>query len=376
MYGDYRVIDADAHFYEPPDIWTRYIEPEFRDQVPAIAQVHGRAIFEYADGAIAVGPDRTASSRMIQDKFPNAYEDWWSLSSRLRDMDEQGWDIQVCLATNAAVSAAYDRDPRLYAAMCRAYNRWANEFCSGAPGRVKFTAMVPGMLLDEMVTIARSAVLEKGAVSVFLPRALPNIMWDQPEYDSAWQTAVELDFPFSIHGMDSASGFPLTSARYSDAGGAIGAINTLTIFPFENMLALAHFILGGILERFPALRILVLESNAGWLPWLLHRLGEATDGRQATHFREHPLKLSPYEYFLRQCAIAADADEPTLKYVVDYLGDQNIVFNTDYPHFDAPPPLEPLANLLEQSIAEESKRRILWDNSVKIYGPRLIETSG
>ena len=374
MYQGYRVIDADAHFYEPANIWEQYVEAEYQDRIPRVAQIHSRAILEYEDGKVAVGPDRTISTRMIKEKFGRAYDAWWSLESRIQDMDEQGWDVQVCLATNAAVSAAYDRDVMLYAAMCRAFNTWAADFCGGAPGRVKYAAMVPGRNLDAMVTESRRAVGKLGAVSVFLPQVLTDTPWHHPDYDQVWQTAVEMEFPFAIHGMDSASGFPLAGARYRSASGGAGAINGLTGFPFENMLAMAHFMLTGILDRFPTLRLLVLESNAGWLPWALHRLGEITGGRQATYFREHPLKASPKEYFLRQCAIAADADEPTLKYVVDYLGDENIVFNTDYPHFDAPPPPQPLQDLLAQPISDEAKTKILWDNSLRIYGPRLLET--
>ena len=128
----------------------------------------------------------------------------------------------------------------------------------------------------------------------------------------------------------------------------------------------------GILDRFPDLKLLILEANSGWVPFWLNRLEKYCEGRQSVFFDEHPLNLAPQEYFLRQCAVAADADEPSIKYVVDYIGDDNIVFNTDYPHPDAPATNEPLANMMEQPLSEESKRKILWDNSVKIYGERLI----
>ena len=69
---------------------------------------------------------------------------------------------------------------------------------------------------------------------------------------------------------------------------------------------------------------------------------------------------------------SSGSDEPSIKYVVDYIGDDNIVFNTDYPHPDAPATSEPLANMMEQPLSDESKRKILWDNSVRIYGERLV----
>ena len=57
---------------------------------------------------------------------------------------------------------------------------------------------------------------------------------------------------------------------------------------------------------------------------------------------------------------------------MDYIGDENVVFNTDYPHPDAPATSEPLRNMLAQPISEASMRKILWDNSVRIYGERLV----
>ena len=56
MYQGYRVIDADAHFYEPANIWEQYVEAEYQDQIPRVAQIHSRAILEYEDGKVAVGP--------------------------------------------------------------------------------------------------------------------------------------------------------------------------------------------------------------------------------------------------------------------------------------------------------------------------------
>ena len=121
MHQGFKVIDADAHFYEPPDIWDKYMVGEdCYDLRPRVDKVHGRGILQYTDGQIAVGGNRDRSSKLLEEKFPRAYEDWWSAESRLLDMADQGWDIQVCLATNAAVSAAYNREAHVYAAMCRA----------------------------------------------------------------------------------------------------------------------------------------------------------------------------------------------------------------------------------------------------------------
>jgi predicted TIM-barrel fold metal-dependent hydrolase len=84
------------------------------------------------------------------------------------------------------------------------------------------------------------------------------------------------------------------------------------------------------------------------------------------------LPLSPSEYFRRQGFVACDGDEGSLAGVTLLGWEDHVVWNTDYPHPDAPAPEEPVPNMLEQPISEESKRKILWDNSVGLYGPRLL----
>jgi predicted TIM-barrel fold metal-dependent hydrolase len=70
--------------------------------------------------------------------------------------------------------------------------------------------------------------------------------------------------------------------------------------------------------------------------------------------------------------LACDSDERALKSVVEYLNGENLVWNSDYPHPDAPEPAEALPDLDAQPISQEAKRKILWDNSVQLYGPRIV----
>ena len=370
MRNGFRVIDADGHFYEPEDLWDKYLSPEFQDRSPKVARMLGNSMVQFEGEEGDVSRSDKLFSQMDA-KFGHAFRDGWTLESRIKDMDTEGWDIQVCLPTKAVSLPGFIPDD-VQGAMCVAYNSWAHDFCSGAPERIKFTATVPGHDIDDMVAEIRRSVSELGAVSVFLPKAIPEKMWHHPDYTKVWETVTELDVPISVHGSSSASGDPWANARYNPYAGPFIALGQAIGFPFENMINLGHFMYSGILDKFPRLKLLILEANSGWVPFWLNRLEKYCEGRQSVFFDEHPLDLTPQEYFLRQCAVAADADEPSIKYVVDYIGDDNIVFNTDYPHPDAPATNEPLANMMEQPLSEDTKRKILWDNSVKIYGERLV----
>ena len=90
---------------------------------------------------------------------------------------------------------------------------------------------------------------------------------------------------------------------------------------------------GGVLQRFPNLRVGLLEGNCGWAPWLFHRLDEHWEWVGDKDAPE--LDRPPSEYFRSNCFLSVEADELPVRYYVDWFGDDNIVFSTDYPHGDS-----------------------------------------
>jgi len=189
------------------------------------------------------------------------------------------------------------------------------------------------------------------------------------------QLASELDFPISAHGEYRQRRFhpfrQLEGERRGDTELALRGLDHALGFPCDNMTTLGHFIFTGILERFPKLRLAILESNAGWLPFWLGRMDDHTHGRNSVMGKSENLRMLPSEYFMRQCVISCDSDERALKYVVQDLNAENIVWNTDYPHPDAIDPKRALPDLDAQPISNEAKRKILWDNAIKLFGPRI-----
>ena len=78
------------------------------------------------------------------------------------------------------------------------------------------------------------------------------------------------------------------------------------------------------------------------------------------------MPLTPTEYFKRQCYVGMEADETPGKYTIDWMGDSNIVFSTDFPHPDSRFPTS-VKFIAEQPFAEESIKKILWDNCRRLY---------
>jgi len=144
MWKSFKVIDADAHMHEPKDMWDRYVEAKYKDRVPKVAYMDGTFMVYEPDGKIIPKgqiesrPPQTAWNA-LEEKYGEAYHKWWSPEIRLKDMDRHGWDIQVLLPTgsngNFGPRAAL-KDSEIGAALCRAYNNWAYDYCSAAPKRV------------------------------------------------------------------------------------------------------------------------------------------------------------------------------------------------------------------------------------------------
>jgi predicted TIM-barrel fold metal-dependent hydrolase len=83
------------------------------------------------------------------------------------------------------------------------------------------------------------------------------------------------------------------------------------------------------------------------------------------------LPLSPSEYFRRQGFVACDGDEGSLEGVTLLGWEDHVVWNTDYPHPDAPDPDKALDSFLNQPISDEAKKKVLWDNPIRLFGQRM-----
>ena len=109
-----------------------------------------------------------------------------------------------------------------------------------------------------------------------------------------------------------------------------------------------------------------MEVNASWLPWLLWRMDDKWEV-SAPDLDNH-LSLAPSEYFRRQCYAEVEPEETTAAYVIDYLGADNLLFSTDYPHSDSAFPKAVDTFLDRPEFDADAKRKILWDNPAQLFG--------
>jgi predicted TIM-barrel fold metal-dependent hydrolase len=182
-------------------------------------------------------------------------------------------------------------------------------------------------------------------------------------YDPVWREAETLGVPICFHPAASPNTEQVVH-RFKGHSNEAVLINAFRN-PIELMLAVGSFCAGGVLERFPKLRVAFLEGNCGWLPWALYRLDERWEMRK--DYCNEPMSLRPSDYFLRQCFISVDVEEDLVGDVVKRIGDNNVVISTDYPHADSHWP-DAVNHFMVMEMPTGARKKILWDNCARLYG--------
>jgi predicted TIM-barrel fold metal-dependent hydrolase len=365
----FQVFDSDMHVLEPVDLWERYIDPAFRSRAPRGSSASPMDVGVVVDGVNAFRLSGRIAQVSFQDglgRFAVDIERGFDAKAQLRAMDAEGIDVTVLYPSRGLfVNSIAGMDPAFSSAIARAYNDWLADFCAaGDPRRMFGAAMLPVQDVDAAVREARRTVEHLGFKAVFLrpnpPQ--PGVYWHHRRFDPLWAVIQELGVPVGFH-EGVASRMPTVgSDRFDDDH---FALQHACSHSMEQMLAVEAMTLGGVLARFPALRVAFLEGNGSWLPFWLWRLDEHWEnpGR-----RENPdLGLRPSEYFRRQCWVSIECDESPARAAVEACGAESFVFSTDYPHYDTKYP-EATARFLELPLDQASKRKILWDNCARLYG--------
>ena len=180
-------------------------------------------------------------------------------------------------------------------------------------------------------------------------------------YDPLYSTLEELNIPLVVH-EGTAGGPPGADQRF--LGNWV--MMHMAAHPLEQMLASESIVVGGVLERHPKLKVAFLECGCSWLVYWLWRLDEELE---AWGWHEVPwLKRKPSEYFMEQCWVSMEGDEPGAKYYVEMHGNDRLLWASDYPHPDAGYPNATEEFLGLGTISEETKRKVLWDNPMAFYG--------
>ena len=359
MLNGYQIIDADSHVIEPPQMWSKYLDPKFRDFAPSPdMKIKGETITEKISQQV-----REEGNRQMMQAHPHAYFHRYNAESHVQAMVHMGVDVAFVYPTYGLWLWAIDNmAPEVAGAFTGAYNTWLfEEYCSYDSRHLKGVGAVNLHQPEEMVSELHR-IVKYGGKAVFLrPNPVKGRLLSNPDYEPFWAECEALGIAVGIHEG--------THSRLS----TIGAQRFNTRFalhacshPMEQMMALLALIEGGVLEHHPQLKVGFLESGCGWLPYWLWRLDEEYEN---LHWEvKDNVKIKPSEYFRRQCFISMEPSEPYLADVIAYIGADNLIFGSDYPHMDHQPDVVEKLVGIEQQLSPEIVKKIVWDNPRRFYG--------
>ncbi|MDQ1467607.1 MAG: hypothetical protein QOH10_2022 [Actinomycetota bacterium] len=360
-----RVVDADGHVLEPLAAFDGCPE-HHRLQVTRDSygldhvSVGGQEIVTVSLGKLGT-PHSDMADLAHSPTYDEAQSGGFDPVVRLGDMDVEGIDTAM-LYPSLGLNFWSITDPDAATSLARAYNDWLAQYCAADTRRLHGAAMVPWQSIEAAIAELRRAHDELGFRAAFLrPNPCLGRTIVHPSHEPFWEAAEQLGVTIGIHEGSANTIETLGADRRPFNPLILHAVS----HAFEQMLACAQLIAFGVMERHPALRFAFLEAGGGWAPYWLWRLDEQVDGFGGFC---PEMKLTPSEYFARQCWISFEIDEPSLPALAPLVGTERILWGSDYPHHDSTFP--GAVAKLRATIAplpEPDQARVLGTNALDCY---------
>ena len=261
------------------------------------------------------------------------------------------------------ILGASDRlnDPEAAVEMMRIYNDWLADFCDSQPARFAGLASIPSHDVDAAVAeIAR--VVKRGALrglEVANSAELKPLF--DPEWDPLWRAVAESGLPLHFHTIGGTR--PNFDAMPTLQGRQAHAVY-ITGFQLGMARILMEVIYSGVLETYPSLKVVIAESGIGWIPYLLDRM----DMEWEEQYKDLPLSMKPSDYWHRQCFATYQSDPIGLR-LLDILGEDNIMWGSDFPHPDGVwPDSQAFIEKELGHLPDATHRKLVCANAARLYG--------
>jgi len=250
-------------------------------------------------------------------------------------------------------------DVELSQAYCRAYNRWIADFCRPYRDRLIPIAHLslgnPKAAAEEFMRAVKDGC--RGAfVAPFTMTHKPH---GHPDHDPVFAAAEELDVPLALHPTFEPRGLNRARFHGMERMPLIGVMASQIL-----QQPLSTFFQFGVFDKFPKLRLVILESGSSWLGFWMDRMDE---GYATWMGRTIPLKKKPSEYVRSQVWISGDPDEQATAYVVDYVGPNRFFWASDFPHPDHGGKYLDALERMVGPMSPEARRGVLGENVMRCY---------
>jgi predicted TIM-barrel fold metal-dependent hydrolase len=389
----YRMVDADNHFYEPDDCFTRHIEAGLRERTVRVERERPDAIGRMFVGqtrlgffSVAVG-DHVGPPGMMRAFLRGEAESgavnaspidarkvpaFVDKKARVALLDEQGVEACIMLPTlGVGVEYTLRREPELLYPSLAAYNRFLEEdWGFGGDGRIFAPALLSLAEVDRAI-VELERVLAAGARLVLLTAGpVGGRSPADPHFDRFWARLAEASVPFIYH-VGGSEFARLYAAPWGESPDPPSHRHSalqmyLALGPRPVADSIAALILHNLFGRFPGLFALSIENGSSWVAPLLRQLDELARMDNKDMWRFGRLDAKPSEIFRRHVFVAPfhEDDVPGL---VELIGGGHVLAGSDFPHPEGlARPLEFLESL--EGLPADVVRAIMRDNTARLLG--------
>jgi predicted TIM-barrel fold metal-dependent hydrolase len=262
-------------------------------------------------------------------------------------------------------------DSALMSAIFRAYNDWLADFCRTDPTRLKGIAMINLDDVGEATKELERAADRGFAGAMITEYPLEHRRYDQPEYEPFWAAAQALAMPLSLHTATRRQG-KIRGAGERTLRDATGR-STKAFYPATS---LCDMIFSGVFERYPALRLAIVEFELAWAPHLLSTMDYTYRERHEEAFVRFKNDMRPSDFFHRNVFLSFQEDAIGIR-LRDAIGVDNMMWGSDYPHSEStfPQSRKILAEILA-GVPDEEQAKIAGGNTARLYGFDVARLSG
>jgi len=367
------VIDVDSHWTEPRDLWTSRAPASLRDRALRIERDdRGVERWVVEDGQVmgqvgycSIRPDGSKSQAQVAfDSFDEVHPGAIEVAPRLAYMDEHGLSAQIVYPNILGFAGSWvmrieDAEHRAFCTT--AYNDACGEMQAAGGGRLYPQAMLPFWDLPHAVRELERCHDELGLTGFVITDCtddwgLPPL--HDPHWEPLWSVAQERGLPVNFH--IGGGGAPTRLWGGYSMARTFAALSTMS--QMGNMVCLINLLSSGLLDRFPTLKFVSVESGVGWLPFMLESLDYQFDENGV-----RDLELKPSEYFRRQ-VYGSYWFEQDPSAALAWLGEDNVMFETDFPHATClyPRVRERMRASLE-GLEPRVQRKLLYETAARVY---------
>jgi predicted TIM-barrel fold metal-dependent hydrolase len=376
---DYPIVDADAHVNEPPDLWQDAVPAKWKERAPKLVHTEKGDLWHFDGGQHTwpVGLTATAGQSYFQfAPMGQTYETMrpgsFDTQARLADMDADGIYAQVLYPSVTLTGARIYSDEReLQLACVRAYNDWIRAFCKGSGGRLVSQAIVPTTGIEDALAELEGAMKDghRGAVLSSFPNgSLVPMAEDEP----FWSRAQEARFPIAVHIGSflrrQPGGTPKAREKVWSPSLAFVARAAWTKAGGQTLDVACDLLFSGIFQRFPDLRIVLVEANIGWIPTLLEQSDDMFRRYRWWTGAHKEMSQLPSQIFHRNFYATFMVDRSGIE-LRHRMNGEHLMWSTDYPHSGTDWPNSSVTiERVFHGVPRSEVRRMLRDNCVALYG--------